>query len=85
MLKPDDVPTYVEHGADRRGRRGPRRGSWSAARPSTSPSTSGLGRCRMVVAAPADAAAARPGAPLRVATKYPRIAAHYAARARTSR
>jgi ATP phosphoribosyltransferase len=79
MLKPDDVPTYVEHGAAHAGVVGRdvllERGSDVYV-----PLDLGLGRCRMVVAAPEGSAAA-PGHVLRVATKYPRIAAaHYAAR-----
>jgi len=79
MLKPDDVPTYVEHGAAHAGIVGRdvllERGSDVYV-----PLDLGLGRCRMVVAAP-EGAAAPPGHVLRVATKYPRIAAaHYAAR-----
>ncbi|MFO0604438.1 MAG: ATP phosphoribosyltransferase [Polyangiales bacterium] len=80
MLKPDDVPTYVEHGAAHAGVVGRdvllERGSDVYA-----PLDLDLGRCRMVVAAPDGAGAPPPGHVLRVATKYPRIAAaHYAAR-----
>ena len=80
MLKPDDVPTYVEHGAADAGIVGRdvllERGSDLYV-----PLDLGLGRCRMVVAAPESAGEARPGHALRVATKYPRIAAaHYAAK-----
>lgn len=80
MLKPDDVPTYVEYGACDVGVVGrdvvlERGGSLYL------PYDTGLGRCRMVVAAPADAPARAPGHVLRVATKYPRIAAaHFAAK-----
>jgi ATP phosphoribosyltransferase len=79
MLKPDDVPTYVEHGAAHAGVVGRdvllERGSDVYV-----PLDLGLGRCRMVVAA-LEGSAAAPGHVLRVATKYPRIAAaHYAAR-----
>ena len=79
MLKPDDVPTYVEHGAAHAGVVGRdvllERGSDVYV-----PLDLGIGRCRMVVAAP-EGSAASPGHVLRVATKYPRIAAaHYAAR-----
>lgn len=80
MLKPDDVPTYVEHGAADAGIVGRdvllERGSELYV-----PLDLELGRCRMVVAAPEGRGEARDGHPLRVATKYPRIAtAHYAAR-----
>lgn len=80
MLKPDDVPTYVEYGACDVGVVGrdvvlERGGSLYV------PHDTGLGRCRMVVAAPADAPPRAPGHVLRVATKYPRIAAaHFAAK-----
>ncbi len=80
MLKPDDVPTYVEHGAADAGVVGRdvllERGSDLYV-----PLDLGLGRCRMVVAAPEGRGEPSPGHALRVATKYPRIAAaHYAAR-----
>lgn len=80
MLKPDDVPTYVEHGAADAGIVGRdvllERGSDLYV-----PLDLGLGRCRMVVASLEGAPPPREGHVLRVATKYPRIAAsHYAAR-----
>jgi ATP phosphoribosyltransferase len=83
FLKPDDVPTYVEYGAADVGVVGRdvllERGSDLYV-----PLDLGLGRCRMVVAAPAPGVSARPSAAghvPRVATKYPRIAtAHFAAR-----
>ncbi len=80
MLKPDDVPTYVEHGAADAGIVGRdvllERGSELYV-----PLDLGLGRCQMVVAAPEGRGEAQPGHALRVATKYPRIAAaHYAAK-----
>ena len=80
MLKPDDVPTYVEHGAADAGIVGRdvllERGSDLYV-----PLDLNIGRCRMAVAAPAGRGEATPGHALRVATKYPRIAtAHYAAR-----
>lgn len=77
LLKADDVPTYVEHGAADAGICGR-----DVLREHDSdllvPLDLGIGRCRMVVAA-------RPGGPReempRVATKYPRTAsAHFAAR-----
>ncbi len=80
LLKPDDVPTYVEHGAADVGVVGrdvllEREADLSVV------SETGLGRCRMVVAAPEGFVGVALGHALRVASKYPRIAAaHYAAR-----
>ena len=74
LLKPDDVPTYVEHGAADLGVCGR-----DVLRERESdllvPLDLEIGRCRMIVAAPK-------GAPpisdvVRVATKYPRTAAAY--------
>ncbi|MEZ4405205.1 MAG: ATP phosphoribosyltransferase [Polyangiales bacterium] len=80
MLKPDDVPTYVEHGACDAGVVGR-----DVVRERDSdvylPYDTGLGRCRMVVAAPEGYRAPPRWERLRVATKYPRTAAeHFAAR-----
>ena len=81
LLKPDDVPTYVEYGAADVGIVGRdvllERGSDLYV-----PLDLGLGRCRMVVAAPSGVSArVDVGHVPRVATKYPRIAtAHFAAR-----
>jgi len=81
LLKPDDVPTYVEYGAADVGIVGRdvllERGSDLYV-----PLDLGLGRCRMVVAAPAGMSLRTDvGHVPRVATKYPRIAtAHFAAR-----
>lgn len=79
LLKPDDVPTYVEYGAADLGVVGRdvllERGSELYIALDL-----GLGRCRMVVAARETASLERSVVP-RVATKYPRIAtAHFAAR-----
>ena len=80
MLKPDDVPTYVEHGAADAGVVG-RDVLLERASDLYVPLDLGLGRCRMVVAAPAEPPPPRPGHIARVATKYPRIAtAHFASR-----
>jgi ATP phosphoribosyltransferase len=78
LLKPDDVPTYVEYGACDLGVCGRdvlvERGS-----DLYQPLDLGIGRCRMVVAAPEGAPPPR-DVP-RVATKYPRTAAdHFAKR-----
>ncbi|HEY1958883.1 MAG TPA: ATP phosphoribosyltransferase [Polyangiaceae bacterium] len=72
MLKPDDVPTYVEHGAADLGIVGR-----DVLRERESdllvPLDLGIGRCKMVVAAPVGAP---PNVDMpRVATKYPRTAA----------
>ena len=79
LLKPDDVPTYTEHGATDLGVVG-RDVAMERGAALYAPWDTGLGRCRLVVAAPADAPPRTPGAPLRVATKYPRTAAHWFAR-----
>src|SRR5258708_25622752 len=78
LLKPDDVPTYVEFGAADLGVSG-RDILLERRYDLYQPLDLGIGRCRMVVAAPADRTE-MPSVP-RVATKYPRIAAdHFAAR-----
>jgi ATP phosphoribosyltransferase len=76
LMKPDDVPTYVEFGAADLGVCGrdvlAERGTELY-----QPIDLGIGRCRMVVAGVAGAPA--PEGPPRVATKYPRTAAaHFA-------
>jgi ATP phosphoribosyltransferase len=77
LLKPDDVPTYVEHGAADAGVCGrdvlEERGT-----DVLKPLDLGIGRCRLVVAGKmgADGLAAPP----RVATKYPRTAEMHFAR-----
>jgi ATP phosphoribosyltransferase len=82
LLKPDDVPTYVEYGAADLGVCGrdilDERGS-----DLYRPLDLGIGRCRMIVAGPIMAArqTVPDGASLpRVATKYPRTAAAHFAR-----
>ena len=77
LLKPDDVPTYVEYGAADLGISG-RDVLLERRYDLYQPLDLGIGRCRMVVAAPR-------GKPIpevpRVATKYPRIAGeHFATR-----
>jgi ATP phosphoribosyltransferase len=81
LLKPDDVPTYVEYGAADLGVCGR---DVLLERPADlyQPLDLGVGRCRMIVAglvgrrAPASALRGVP----RVATKYPRIASDHFAR-----
>jgi ATP phosphoribosyltransferase len=78
LLKPDDVPTYVEFGAADLGVSG-RDVLLERRYDLYQPLDLGIGKCRMVVAAPIDRGPT-PDVP-RVATKYPRIAAdHFAAR-----
>jgi ATP phosphoribosyltransferase len=75
LLKPDDVPTYVEYGAADLGVSG--RDVLRERRCDLyQPLDLGIGKCRMVVAAPTGAVL--PDVP-RIATKFPRIASeHYA-------
>lgn len=73
LLKPDDVPTYVEYGAAELGISG-RDVLLERGYDLYQPIDLGVGRCRMVVAAPAQAPTVEVP---RVATKYPRIAAQY--------
>jgi ATP phosphoribosyltransferase len=77
LLKPDDVPTYVEYGAAALGISG-RDILLERRYDLYQPLDLGIGRCRMVVAGPRDVV--DPDVP-RVATKYVRIAAeHFGAR-----
>jgi ATP phosphoribosyltransferase len=76
LLKPDDVPTYVEYGAAELGVSG-RDVLLERRYDLYQPLDLGIGRCRMIVAAPVGAEI--PPVP-RVATKYPRIAADHFAR-----
>ncbi|HEY4157423.1 MAG TPA: ATP phosphoribosyltransferase [Polyangiaceae bacterium] len=77
LLKPDDVPTYVEYGAADLGVSG--RDTLLERRYDLyQPLDLGIGKCRMVVAAPEHASI--PELP-RIASKYPRIAReHYASK-----
>jgi ATP phosphoribosyltransferase len=77
LLKPDDVPTYVEYGAAELGVSG--RDVLRERRCDLyQPLDLRIGRCRMVVALPQNSGL--PDVP-RIATKFPRIATeHYAAR-----
>lgn len=77
MLKPDDVPTYVEYGAADLGISG-RDVLMERRYDLYQPLDLGIGRCRLVVAGPQGV---EPPAAPRVATKYARIAGeHFAAR-----
>ena len=81
LVKPSDVAIYVEHGAADIGIVGKDILAESEADVYELLDT-GLGRCRMCVAGPAGFRE-DPGRPLRVATKFPRIAkAYYAAQGR---
>ncbi len=77
LLKPDDVPTYVDYGAADLGVCGR---DVLLERPTDlyQPLDLGIGRCRMIVAGVVGRAA--PVGVPRVATKYPRCAADYFAR-----
>lgn len=78
LVKPIDVPTYVERGVADLGVAG-RDILVEQARDLYEPVDLGIGRCRMVTAAPRERAAAlRRGTSVRVATKYPNVARrHY--------
>lgn len=76
LLKPDDVPTYVEYGVADLGISG-RDVLLERGYDLYQPLDLGIGRCRMVVAGPADTVV---GARPRVATKFPRIASEHFAR-----
>lgn len=73
LLKPDDVPTYVEYGAADLGISG-RDVLLERRYDLYQPLDLGIGKCRMVVAGPRGARV--PDRP-RIATKYPRIATDY--------
>lgn len=76
LLKPDDVPTYVEYGAADLGVSG-RDVLLERRYDLYQPLDLGIGRCRMVVAGPKGV---EPPAAPRVATKYARIASDHFAR-----
>ena len=79
FVKPSDVPVYVEHGVADCGVVG-RDVLLEADADLLQPLDLGVGRCRLVVAAPRGRVDAELVAP-RVATKYPRVAAaHFGAR-----
>lgn len=81
FVKPADVPVYVEHGIADCGVVG-RDVLMESGTDLLQPLTLGIGRCRIVVAALAGVSLSSFGM-LRVATKYPRIAAaHFGARGR---
>jgi len=79
LLKPDDVPTYVEYGTADLGVCG-RDVLYEREVDVYQPLDLGIGRCRLVVAGRVDVTSAEPGRMPRVATKYPRAAAAHFAR-----
>lgn len=79
LLKPDDVPTYVEYGTADLGICG-RDVLVERDLDAYHPLDLGLGRCRLVVAGRADASPIGETRMPRIATKYPRIAARHFAR-----
>ena len=75
FVKPGDVPVYVEHGIADCGVVG-RDVLLESEADVLQPLTLGIGRCRMVVAAPSDMPLSGYRT-LRVATKYPRVTARH--------
>jgi ATP phosphoribosyltransferase len=75
FVKPGDVPVYVEHGIADCGVVG-RDVLLESEADVLQPLTLGIGRCRMVVAAPSDMPLSDYRV-LRVATKYPRVTARH--------
>ena len=79
FVKPGDVPIYVEHGVADCGVVG-RDVLMESEADVLQPLTLGIGKCRMVLAAPPDTSV-NGDRTLRVATKYPRVTAtHFGAR-----
>lgn len=82
LLKPDDVPTYVEYGAADLGVVG-RDVLLERGYDLYAPVDLGIGVCKMVVAGLPEASDPPMGRPLRVATKFPNIAhRHFLAQGR---
>jgi ATP phosphoribosyltransferase len=73
LLKPDDVPTYVEYGAADLGVVG-RDVLLEREYDLYAPVDLGIGRCRMVIAGPKQSRPRNDGRPIRVATKFQNIA-----------
>lgn len=77
LVKPIDVPTYVEYGAADAGITG-RDVLLESGADVLQPLDLGFGKCKLVVAAPKGAVSADTDRPIvRVATKYPNIALEY--------
>jgi ATP phosphoribosyltransferase len=88
-VRPSDVPTYVEHGAADLGITGKDVLMEQREREVYELADLGYGRCRMIVAAPADedplGERLRRSGVVRVATKYPRVATeHFSATGRAA-
>jgi ATP phosphoribosyltransferase len=79
LLKPDDVPTYVEYGAADLGVCG-RDVLVERNIDAYHPLDLGVGRCRLVVAGPVNGSLDGVGRMPRIATKYPHVAARHFAR-----
>jgi ATP phosphoribosyltransferase len=81
LVKPVDVPTYVEQGAADMGIVG---GDVvvESERDVLCPLALGYSHCRIVVASPGGNPSVPPGRPCRIATKYPRIAERFFAEQR---
>jgi ATP phosphoribosyltransferase len=73
VIRPADVPTYVEHGAADLGIVGKDVLMEHGGEALYEPIDLGIASCRLVVAAPARASGAGPLRRLRVATKYPEL------------
>lgn len=73
VVRPADVPTYVEYGAADLGIVGKDVLMEHGGEALYEPIDLGFARCRLVVAAPANAPAAGPLRRMRVATKYPEL------------
>jgi ATP phosphoribosyltransferase len=73
VVRPADVPTYVEYGAADLGIVGKDVLMEHGGEALYEPLDLGFGKCRLVVAAPARASASGPLRRLRVATKYPEL------------
>ncbi len=76
LLRPSDVPTYVDYGAADIGVTG-LDVLEEAGRDLYYPLDLGIGRCRLVLAAPSETALEQTELAVRVATKYPRITRRY--------
>jgi ATP phosphoribosyltransferase len=76
FVKDGDVPTYVEYGVADCGIAG-RDVLLEAGSDVFEPLDLGFGRCRLVVARPSGAAPAAVASTVRVATKYPKVAARH--------
>lgn len=82
IIRPADVPTYVEHGAADMGITGKDVLMEHGGDALYEPLDLGIAKCRLSIAAVKDSESSRlPGARIRVATKYPEITRrHFAAR-----